>query len=100
MPPKPRTTSKSGTSRAADAQAVRELLVWFRMQRFHVASIRVGDVEVNGLADLATIAAVPSVAATADDPTDYRKQYGGAGLARLAKDAGRDGESAIVEDDE
>ena len=96
MPPK-KTTSKSGTSR--DADTAREILVWCRLQRFHVGAIRVGEVELSGLSDLAVVA--PAVPAIGDDPaSDYRTQFGGVGLARLKRDAGRDAETTVPEDDE
>lgn len=94
MPPK-RTSSKCGS----DADVARSLLVWCRMQRYHVGEIRVGDVTLAGLADLSTVA--PAVPAIGDDPaSDYRTQFGGAGLARLKRDAGRDAETTVPEDDE
>ena len=93
MPPK-RTSSKCGS----DADVARSLLVWCRMQRYHVGEIRVGDVTLAGLADLSTVA--PAVPTGADaGATDYREQFGGAGLARFARD-GKNAESATLEEDD
>lgn len=84
-----RRASISPTSAGeADADRVRALLLWCRDQNIHVGRLRIGDVELDGIADMARLQVPAEVPARA--ATDLRAVYGADALERLMRDRKRD----------
>lgn len=96
MPPKTKTTAS--TSPGTDDQRARDLVLWCRRQGIHITRVRVGDVELDGMADLRRI---PSVDPGLTEPaSNWREHYGGAALDRLKRERPGDDGAAVVDDED
>jgi hypothetical protein len=81
-------------------ERVRAWLHWSRENRFVLSRVKIGDVELNILADMAASSTAPSL--TSDRPSvDPYEVYGGAALQRLREQANEivdSGDSTVIED--
>ena len=95
-----RKTSKA--SRSTDADRVRDMLMWCRARGVHVQRIRIGDVELDGIADRTALGGSLADAAATPPVTDIRRQFGGDALDRLHRETGDgpNGGAVVVEEDD
>lgn len=98
----PKTTSRRTRPRPTDADQARDLVRWCRANAVHVSRVRVGDVELDGLADLSRFPAPSEVVATSGAGTgDLKAQFAGEALERLRRDEQRtEGGSVVVDADD
>jgi len=98
-----KTTSRRSRPRPTDADQARDLIRWCRGNAIHVQRVRVGDVELDGLADLSRISA-PAAAEVVNGGSgaaDLKAQFAGEALERLRRDEQRqEGGTVVIDADD